>query len=122
MIAEFFFKNAFNLAIIFGSGAALLLMSIVFRRGEKRRKGFIFHAVQFFVYALIIGTLGSIANNVIENYDLKFISPNAVDFICTSLIALILTIKLFLLINRFEKSQIGKGRDVTSAKILSRFQ
>ncbi|QCQ71422.1 mechanosensitive ion channel family protein [Citrobacter sp. TBCP-5362] len=120
MIAEFFFKNAFNLAIIFGSGAALLLMSIVFRRGEKRRKGLIFHAVQFFVYALIIGTLGSIANNVIENYDLKFISPNAVDFICTSLIALILTIKLFLLINRFEKSQIGKGRDVTSAKILSR--
>ena len=36
------------------------------------------------------------------------------------MIALILTIKLFLVINQFEKSQIKKGRDVTSARILSR--
>lgn len=43
-----------------------------------------------------------------------------VDFICTSLIALILTIKLFLVINQFEKTQINKGRDITSARILSR--
>ncbi|MBD5745659.1 mechanosensitive ion channel family protein, partial [Citrobacter freundii] len=75
---------------------------------------------QFFVYAIIIGTFGSIANNVIESYSLKFISPSVVDFICTSLIALILTIKLFLVINQFEKTQINKGRDITSARILSR--
>ncbi|RVR62688.1 mechanosensitive ion channel, partial [Citrobacter freundii] len=79
-----------------------------------------FHAAQFFVYAIIIGMFGSIANNVIESYSLKFISPSVVDFICTSLIALILTIKLFLVINQFEKTQINKGRDITSARILSR--
>ncbi|MGG7242109.1 low conductance mechanosensitive channel YnaI, partial [Escherichia coli] len=39
---------------------------------------------------------------------------------CTSLIAVILTIKLFLLINQFEKQQIKKGRDITSARIMSR--
>ncbi|XNM87722.1 hypothetical protein ACLK18_07655 [Escherichia coli] len=63
---------------------------------------------------------GSIINYVIENYKLKFITPGVIDFICTSLIAVILTIKLFLLINQFEKQQIKKGRDITSARIMSR--
>ncbi|MDV2020549.1 low conductance mechanosensitive channel YnaI, partial [Escherichia coli] len=61
-----------------------------------------------------------IINYVIENYKLKFITPGVIDFICTSLIAVILTIKLFLLINQFEKQQIKKGRDITSARIMSR--
>ncbi|MDD0324280.1 low conductance mechanosensitive channel YnaI, partial [Shigella sonnei] len=61
-----------------------------------------------------------IINYVIENYKLKFITPDVIDFICTSLIAVILTIKLFLLINQFEKQQIKKGRDITSARIMSR--
>ena len=120
MIAELFMNNAFNLTVILSCCAALVLMSVWYHRGERRCKGFIFHAAQFFVYAIIIGTFGSIANNVIESYSLKFISPSVVDFICTSLIALILTIKLFLVINQFEKTQINKGRDITSARILSR--
>ncbi|CDL40381.1 Mechanosensitive ion channel [Citrobacter freundii] len=103
MIAELFMNNAFNLTVILSCCAALVLMSVWYHRGERRCKGFIFHAAQFFVYAIIIGTFGSIANNVIESYSLKFISPSVVDFICTSLIALILTIKLFLVINQFEK-------------------
>ncbi len=45
----------------------------------------------------------SILNNAIEDYNLRFISSGVIDFICTSLIALILTIKLFLIINQFEK-------------------
>ena len=120
MIAELFINNAFNLTVILSCCATLVLMSVWYHRGERRCKGFIFHAAQFLVYAIIIGTLGSIANNVIENYSLKFISSSVVDFICTSLIALILTIKLFLVINQFEKTQINKGRDITSARILSR--
>lgn len=56
-----------------------------------------------FIYAIIIGTIGSILNNAIEDYNLRFISSGVIDFICTSLIALILTIKLFLIINQFEK-------------------
>ncbi len=120
MIAELFINNAFNLTVILCSCAALVLMSVWFHRSEKHCKGFIFHVAQFFVYAIIIGTFGTIANNVIDSYKLKFISPSVVDFICTSLIALILTIKLFLVINQFEKTQINKGRDITSARIMSR--
>ncbi|OUF91924.1 mechanosensitive ion channel family protein [Escherichia coli] len=158
MIAELFTNNALNLVIIFGSCAALILMSFWFRRGNRKRKGFLFHAVQFLIYTIIISAVGSIINYVIENYKLKFITPGAVsythldvykrqiiisavgsiinyvienyklkfitpgviDFICTSLIAVILTIKLFLLINQFEKQQIKKGRDITSARIMSR--
>ena len=116
MIAELFMNNAFNLTVILSCCAALVLMSVWYHRGEHRCKGFIFHAAQFFIYAIIIGTLGSIANNVIESYSLKFISPSVVDFICTSLIALILTIKLFLVINQFEKTQINKGNKPDSQR------
>ncbi|XPE41640.1 mechanosensitive ion channel family protein [Shigella flexneri] len=76
--------------------------------------------MQFLIYTIIISAVGSISNYVIENYKLKFITPGVIDFICTSLIAVILTIKLFLLINQFEKQQIKKGRDITSARIMSR--
>lgn len=41
MIAELFTNNALNLVIIFGSCAALILMSFWFRRGNRKEKVFI---------------------------------------------------------------------------------
>ncbi len=41
MIAELFTNNALNLVIIFGSCAALILMSFWFRRGNRKEKDFI---------------------------------------------------------------------------------
>ncbi|EGT3571562.1 mechanosensitive ion channel family protein [Citrobacter amalonaticus] len=120
MFAELFIKNIFNLTVILSSVFSLILMNFFFRHTHKRKKGFIFHSVQFLIYALIISTLGSVANTVIVHYKINALSSSIIDFVCTSLIALILTIKLFLVINQFEKSQIRKGRDVTSARILSR--
>ncbi len=120
MFAELFVKNIFNLTVILSSVFSLILMNVFFRHAHKRKKGFIFHTAQFLIYALIIGTLGRIANTVITHYNISAVSSSIIDFVCTSLIALILTIKLFLVINQFEKSQIKKGRDVTSARILSR--
>lgn len=120
MFAELFVKNVFNLTVILSSVFSLILMNVFFRHTHKRKKGFVFHTAQFLIYALIIGTLGRIANTVISHYNISAVSSSIIDFVCTSLIALILTIKLFLVINQFEKSQIKKGRDVTSARILSR--
>ena len=120
MFAELFVKNIFNLTVILSSVFSLILMNVLFRHAHKRKKGFIFHTTQFLIYALMIGTLGRIANTVITHYNISAVSSSIIDFVCTSLIALILTIKLFLVINQFEKSQIKKGRDVTSARILSR--
>ncbi|ENL5776448.1 mechanosensitive ion channel protein MscS, partial [Salmonella enterica subsp. enterica serovar Oranienburg] len=107
MFTEFFLKNAFNLAILFSCGMALLVVRFWLSRNVQWKKGFTFHAAQFFIYAIIIGTIGSILNNAIEDYNLRFISSGVIDFICTSLIALILTIKLFLIINQFEKAQVN---------------
>lgn len=120
MFAELFVKNVFNLTVILSSVFSLILMNVFFRHAHKRKKGFVFHTAQFLIYVLIIGTLGRIANTVISHYNISAVSSSIIDFVCTSLIALILTIKLFLVINQFEKSQIKKGRDVTSARILSR--
>ncbi|VEC92283.1 MscS family inner membrane protein YnaI [Salmonella enterica subsp. enterica] len=33
----------------------------------------------FFIYAIIIGTIGSILNNAIEDYNLRFISSGVID-------------------------------------------
>lgn len=120
MFAELLVKNIFNLTVILSSVFSLILMNFFFRHAHKRKKGFVFHTAQFLIYALIIGTLGSIANTIITHYNISAVSSSIIDFVCTSLIALILTLKLFLVINQFEKSQIKKGRDVTSARILSR--
>lgn len=120
MFAELFVKNIFNLTVILSSVFSLILMNVFFRHVHKHKKGFVFHTAQFLIYALMIGTLGRIANTVITHYNISAVSSSIIDFVCTSLIALILTIKLFLVINQFEKSQIKKGRDVTSARILSR--
>lgn len=120
MFAELFVKNIFNLTVILSSVFILILMNVFFRHAHKRKKGFVFHTAQFLIYTLMIGTLGRIANTVITHYNISAVSSSIIDFVCTSLIALILTIKLFLVINQFEKSQIKKGRDVTSARILSR--
>lgn len=120
MFTDLFVKNIFNVTVILSSLFSLILMNFLFRHSNKKKKGFILHVTQFLIYTLIISTLGSVANTVIAHYHISAISSSFVDFICTSLIALILTLKLFLLINQFEKSQINKGRDVTRARILSR--
>ena len=120
MFTDLFVKNIFNVTVILSSLFCLILMNFWFRRGNKKKKGFILHVTQFLIYTLIISTLGRVANTVITHYQISAISSSFVDFVCTSLIALILTLKLFLLINQFEKSQIHKGRDITRARILSR--
>lgn len=48
MIAELFMNNAFNLTVILSCCAALVLMSVWYHRGERRCKGFIFHAALIF--------------------------------------------------------------------------
>lgn len=120
MFEELFVKNIFNLTVILSSVFSLILMNFFFRHTHIRKKGLVFHTAQFLIYALIISTLGRIANTIITSYNISAVSSSIIDFVCTSLIALILTIKLFLVINQFEKSQIKKGRDVTRARILSR--
>ncbi len=82
MIAELFTNNALNLVIIFGSCAALILMSFWFRRGNRKRKGFFIPCgVIFLIYTIIISAVGSIINYVIENYKLKFITPGRYRFL-----------------------------------------
>ncbi len=73
-----------------------------------------------FIYAIIIGTIGSILNNAIEDYNLRLSLPGSLILSAPRSLVLILTIKLFLIINQFEKAQVNKGRDVTSTRILAR--
>lgn len=80
MIAELFTNNALNLVIIFGSCAALILMSFWFRRGNRKRKGFLFHAVQFLIYTIIISAVGSIINYVMKTINSN-LSPQALSIL-----------------------------------------
>lgn len=60
MIAELFMNNAFNLTVILSCCAALVLMSVWYHRGERRCKGFIFHAAQFLSMPLSLGRLAAL--------------------------------------------------------------
>lgn len=47
MFTEFFLKNAFNLAILFSCGMALLVVRFWLSRNVQWKKGFTFHAAQW---------------------------------------------------------------------------
>ncbi|MGS8722441.1 mechanosensitive ion channel protein MscS, partial [Salmonella enterica subsp. enterica serovar Infantis] len=58
----------------------LLVVRFCLRRNVQWKKGFTLHAAQFCIYAIIIGTIGIILNNAIEDYKLRFISSGVIDF------------------------------------------
>ena len=117
---KFLTDNIINIVTIFSCCIALLFMKIYLHKKNKSREGVLFHTVDFLTYSVIIVSVGSIVNYAIAIYKLDIIPPSIINFICTSLITVILTSKLFTLISKFEITQIKKGRDITSTRIMSR--
>ncbi|WOE30537.1 MULTISPECIES: mechanosensitive ion channel family protein [unclassified Acinetobacter] len=105
--------------------AALCIVAYVFSifliDKKKHLKGSIlFHLSQAFALCCLVVVVGLYTQMAIIDFKLAFISIKIVDFLIVLSIALILMRKLFLLINLLERTQIQKGSDPTSAKIISR--
>lgn len=107
-----------------GIASALLIsyLIVVFFQNKKqhRKKSIIVHIIATLLICGFISIVGQYANMAIVDFNIKFISFEIVNILTSSSIALILMMKFFLLLNRFEKQQIKKGRDPTSAKMISR--
>lgn len=122
MIEVLLEKYAIGMTII----AVCLMLYVGFEIFHKRRKhkhkhkSIIIHIIQTVVLCGIVVVAAQYVDMAAADFDLNFISTPLVNFITIALIALILMRKLFQLANRLEKTQIKKGSDPTSARIVAR--
>jgi MscS family membrane protein len=120
MDSEFVSNNIASVSVLAVCIVAIIGLTIYDREREKGKFGVIVHAAQFIIWVCIITILGGYAEIAVAAYKISFISSRTINFFCTTLISLILLRKLFLMINRLEKNQIQKGRDITTTHIISR--
>ncbi|KLN47588.1 mechanosensitive ion channel protein MscS [Providencia rettgeri] len=122
MIEVLLEKYAIGMTII----AAFLVLYFFFeifhkrRKHKHKRKSILINVIQTVVLCGVVIVIAQYVDMAAKDFDLTFISTSLVNFITISLIALILMRKLFQLANRLEKTQIKKGSDPTSARIVAR--
>ncbi|MEX0424003.1 mechanosensitive ion channel family protein [Providencia rettgeri] len=122
MIEALLEKYAIGMTLIATFLAIYLAFEIVHKRRKHKhkRKSILIHVVQTLVLCGVVIVIAQYVDMAASDFDLTFISTSLVNFITISLIALILMRKLFQLANRLEKTQIKKGSDPTSARIVAR--
>ncbi|KPD03651.1 mechanosensitive ion channel family protein [Moellerella wisconsensis] len=113
-------KYSIGAGIIGACFVAFLVLEYFTHLRKARSRNIIVHITQAIILCTLVMVMGQYAQMAITDFNLHLITPQLINLITVSLIALILVKKLFLLINRLEKSQIKKGSDPTSARIISR--
>lgn len=109
-----------------GAGLALLLLLCLFglqimaARRRSLTHSIVFHVVQVAFLLGLIGVLRYYAEMAVLDYQLDTVVNHIIDFMSVTAMALIVTRKLFMLVNRLERRQIRKGSDPTSSRIVSR--
>ena len=101
-------------------GIAYLCSIVLLNKRKHLRKSILIHITQALFLCCFVAVIGLYVHMAIDDFKLGFISTKILDFLIPALIALILTRKLFLLTNLLERTQINKGSDPTTAKIISR--
>jgi len=97
------------------------LIVFFFQHKKKHRHNNIFiHLISTILLCGLIFIINQYVKMAISDFNLKLISFEMVNVFTTAATAFILMNKVFQLLNRFEKNQIKKGRDPTSAKMISR--
>ena len=97
------------------------LVVFFFQQRKKHRRNNIFiHFISTLLLCGLIFIISQYIKMAIVDFNLKLISFEIVNVFTAAAVAFILMNKVFQLLNRFEKNQINKGRDPTSAKMISR--
>lgn len=101
---------------------AVTAFAIWFLIGRKRRWSRSIVAHVMFVVAMfaLILTFRQVAYMLLADYKITAISPDIINTASTFAMALIAMQQLFKLINRLTHSQIDRGNDVTSARMVAR--
>ncbi|AJI84858.1 putative inner membrane protein [Yersinia enterocolitica] len=120
MIAQFTMDNIVGLILVISCVIALLIVSVWGMRRHHSRYSFILQFVSFLLWSVMVMVMGNIINNALADIKISFITPKTVNFVCMSVILLMLIRKMFVLFDVLEKRQVAKGSDITSAKIIAR--
>lgn len=106
------------LILIFAISAFTLWLMM--RRTRVWSGNILVHIVYLLSMYGVILTFRQVAYMLIDDYDIKFITPDMVTTGAVALMALLAMQQLFQLINRLTHAQIRKGSDTTSARMVSR--
>ncbi|RMA14053.1 mechanosensitive ion channel family protein [Providencia stuartii] len=122
MIDSLLEKYAIGVTIV----AVCLAVAIIFemiskkRRHKHKNKSIFIHVIQTAVLCSMVMVAAQYLDMAATDFNLTFISTPLINFITVAIIAIILARKLFQLVNRLEKTQIKRGSDPTSARIIAR--
>lgn len=119
MNEELIMKYSIGIGIALACFIAFLAISFLHDK-QKRRRNIIIHIIQAILLCSLVAIVSQYCEMAVVDFKLHFISFQMINFFSYLAIALILMRKFFLLINLLEKSQIKKGSDPTSARIISR--
>ncbi|EPF6523633.1 mechanosensitive ion channel family protein [Proteus mirabilis] len=120
MNEELIMKYSIGIGIALACFIAFLAISFLHDKQKKRRRNIIIHIIQAILLCSLVAIVSQYCEMAVVDFKLHFISFQMINFFSYLAIALILMRKFFLLINLLEKSQIKKGSDPTSARIISR--
>ncbi|HGN1706775.1 TPA: mechanosensitive ion channel family protein [Providencia rettgeri] len=120
MIEALLEKYAIGMTLIAVCLAIYLVFEILHKRRKHKHKSILVHLIQTLVLCGVIIVIAQYVDMAATDFHLTFISTSLVSFVTVVLIALLLMRKLFQLANRLEKTQIKKGSDPTSARIVAR--
>lgn len=99
---------------------AYIFSALLINKKHHLKGSILFHLGQAFALCCFVAVVGLYTQMAVADFKFDFISTTILDFLIGLAIALILMRKLFLLINLLERTQIQKGSDPTSARIISR--
>lgn len=120
MNEELIMKYSIGIGIALACFIAFLAISFLHDKQKKRRRNIIIHIIQAILLCSLVAIISQYCEMAVVDFKLHFISFQMINFFSYLAIVLILMRKFFLLINLLEKSQIKKGSDPTSARIISR--
>lgn len=113
-------KYSIGVGIALACLVGFVIVSLFHDKNKKRRRNIIIHISQAVFLCSLVIILSQYCETAVVDFNLHFISFRMINFFTYVAIASILMRKFFLLINLLEKSQIKKGSDPTSARIISR--
>lgn len=99
---------------------ASAIIAMLERRNSVWSRSILVHVVQVVLLFIAIGVARQFAEMAIEEFQWRFLTPRLVDLISVTVIAWVFMRQLSLLINRLEKTQVRKGHDPTSARMVAR--
>jgi len=100
--------------------AAAVVLQVRVHRHRQLTGSIVFHLVQIAVLCALVLIVRQYTQMAIRDFHWSLIPPRVVDFLSVLAIVLIFLWQLFLLIDRLEHTQIRKGKDPTSSRMVSR--